>query len=278
MVHRIEAALFGKLNSKPKLVHLLSENLHKTVPQQFSEACLIVTIGSESLRQVLAMKTEQPIFSVLLRYAIFHQLLAHHHRSLQDSRYPISAIYLDQPLARQLNLITCLFSRYHPKQVGIILGLESLYHQESLQKIATQVPYALHTVVVDQFENPATVLDTLLNDAKVILAVPDSRIYNPKTARGMLLTAFHKRVPLVGYSKTFVNNGAFAAVYSNTKQLADQTAEEIINIMNSKDKKLPKPQYPKEFTVSVNQQVAKSLGIPVDNEALIKQTMEKMES
>lgn len=279
MVHRIEAALFSKLNPNIKLNHLLSENLHdKNASEQFSQACLVVTIGSESLRQVLMLKTERPILSVLSRYAIFHQLLAHHQRSLHDTHRPISAIYLDQPLARQLNLITCLFSRYRPKQVGIILGQESLYHQETLQKIAPTVPYALHTVVVDQFENPATVLDTLLNDAKVILAVPDSRIYNPKTARGMLLTAFHKRVPLVGYSKTFVNNGAFAAVYSSTKQLADQTATEIIKMINSKEKKLPEPQYPREFTVSVNQQVAKSLGIPIDNEMLIKQTMEKMES
>ncbi|MGE3320460.1 MAG: ABC transporter substrate-binding protein [Candidatus Berkiella sp.] len=277
-VHRIEAGLFGKLQTKPKLTHLLSENLYeKRAKKQLLEACLVVTIGSESLRQVLESQTSQPVLSILTRRAMFEHLLQTHQLQANDLKHPVSAIYLDQPLSRQLNLIACLFNHYHPKLVGVILGNESRYHQESLQNLARHFPFTLQTVIVNKFENPATVLDTLLDDAKVILAIPDSRIYNPKTARGMLLTAFHKRVPLVGYSRTFVNNGAFAAVYSSTKQLADQTADEIIKIMHNKGK-LPAPQYPRDFTVSVNTQVARSLGIPVDNEAQIKHAMDKMES
>lgn len=278
IVHRIEAALFGKLKTKPKLVHLLAENMQdKRTLQQFSQACLVVTIGSESLRQVLDTKTSQPVLSVLTRRAIFDHLLESHKLTLNNPKHPISAIFLDQPIQRQLNLISCLFNHYQPKLVGVILGTESSYHQDNLQKLASNFPFTLQTVIVDKFESPATVLDSLLNDAKVILAVPDSRIYNPKTARGMLLTAFHKRVPLVGYSRTFVNNGAFAAVYSNTKQLADQTADEIITIMNNKGK-LREPQYPREFTISVNHQVARSLGVPIDNEAQVKQAMDKLEN
>lgn len=278
VVHRIEAAIFGKIPAKTKLVHLLAENMQdKRTLQHYPNASLVVAIGSESLRQVLQSNTHQPVLSVLTRRAIFEHLLETHHRKLNDPKHPISVIYLDQPLKRQLNLISCLFNRTSPKMVGIILGSESVYHQEMLQKLSPQYAFNLNTVVVDKFENPATVLDSLLDDAKVILAIPDSRIYNLKTARGMLLTAFHKRVPLVGYSRTFVNNGAFAAVYSNTKQIADQTAEEMIKIMNSKDKQLPKPQYPREYSVSVNNQVARSLGIPIDNEVTIKQAMDKME-
>ncbi|HRE31147.1 MAG TPA: hypothetical protein PLD88_04150, partial [Candidatus Berkiella sp.] len=146
IVHRIEASLFGKLTTKPKLIHLLSENLHeKAATQQLSEACLIVTIGSESLRQILNIKTQTPILSVLSRRAIFHHLLKTHQRTLNDPSHPISAIYLDQPLERQLNLISCLFKHRPPKQVGVILGTESLYHQESLQKSAPRFPFHLNT-------------------------------------------------------------------------------------------------------------------------------------
>lgn len=256
----------------------MSENLSdKRAQNQLLEACVVVAIGSESLRLVMDSHTTQPVLSILTRRAIFENVLQSHHLQANDSKHPVSAIYLDQPLSRQLNLIACLFNHYSPKLVGVILGNESLYHQETLQSLAKDFPFGLQTIVVDKFENPATVLDTLLNDAKVILAIPDSRIYNPKTARGMLLTAFHKRVPLVGYSRTFVNNGAFAAVYSNTKQLADQTADEIIKIVQSKGK-LSAPQYPRDFTVSVNTQVARSLGINVDSETQIKQAMDRMES
>lgn len=278
MVHRIEAALFGEPHSKLKIVHLIAEKVQGLAFfDQYADSCLIVTIGSESLAAVLKTQTKKPILSVLCRKNIFHSILKEHHRRLHDPKYPITSIYLDQPLKRQLNLLQCLL----PKQdwhIGILLGPNSSEEQEVLQKLANERKLTLTSVYVNNTENPVAVLDALINDAKVVLALPDNKIYNPKTARGMLLTAFHKRIPIVGYSRTYVNNGALAAVYSTTKQLADQTAHQILHIIKNKDNALSAPMYPEEFAIAVNYQVARSLARAIESEASLKNAMDKMEN
>lgn len=277
MVHRIEAALFSQPNTKPKLVHLISESVNsKDFFDQYPQACLIVPIGSQALAAVLKTNTKVPILSVLSRKNIFQHLLKLNNRRLYDPQQPITAIYLDQPLIRQLQLIEVLLPSENRQPIGVLIGARSIATQRTLQKQTQARNLSLNTIYVNKFENPVAVLDNLLNEAHVMLALPDRRIYNPKTARGILLTAFHKRVPLIGYSRTFVNNGALAAVYSSTKQMADQSAQQILTIISNPGKILPKPQYPNEYMIAVNYQVARSLGIAIDSEKALKQAMEAM--
>lgn len=276
MVHRIEAILFSKPNLHSKLVHILAENIKGTeFINANSQTCLIVTIGAQALEKVLKSKTTIPILSVLSRKNIFHQLVKDSGYQLNNPQQPITAIYLDQPLERQLDLISCLFAKKEGA-IGVLLGSQSVNEQDVIQKIAAKKGLELTIVYVDQFENPAGVLDLLLDDTKTVLAIPDNWIYNAKTSRGILLSAFHKRVPIVGFSRTFVNNGAIAAVYSTTKQLAEQTAQEIMNIMENRSKKLSPPQYPKDFAIAVNYQVARSLSLQIESEAALKLAMSKL--
>lgn len=278
MVHRIEASLYSQPHPQPKLTHIIAENIQPTYDfEQTGNNCLIITIGSEALNKVLQAKTKTPILSVLTRKNTFHYLLKEHKRHLDDPESPISVIYLDQPLERQLLLLQSLLPKEGRKNIGILLGPSSLTEQTCLQKLASKKSLDLTTIYVNKFENPVGVLDALLNDTEIVLAIPDNRIYNPKTTRGMLLTAFHKRVPLVGYSRTYVNNGALAAIYSTTKQLADQTAKQILYMTQNADKKLSLVQYPQEFSVAVNYQVARSLGLTIPSETQLKSTIEKLE-
>ncbi len=278
MVHRIEAALYAQPRPQPKLIHVIADNVQGTnISEQFKESCLIVTIGSEALAMALKKNTKTPILSVLIRKTTFQTLLKTSGKHINDPEHPISAIYLDQPLERQLHLLQCLMPTQELNAIGILLGPNSHVEQDSLQALSQKKKLELITVYVNKFENPVAVLDALLDEAKIVLAIPDNRIYNTKTTRGMLLTAFHKRVPLIGYSRTYVNNGALAAVYSTTKQLADQTAAQILQILATKDKKLKTPQYPKDFAIAVNYQVARSLGLAVESETALKNAIENME-
>lgn len=275
VVHRIESALYAKPNPPPKLLHLGTENIkQKDLQVAANQACLIVTIGSEALAEILKTQTKTPILSILIRKHMFNHLLQENNRHQNDS-YPITAIFLDQPIERQLNLLQCLLPLQPDKHLGVLLGPNSLEEQEFLQQETLHRNIKLTTIFVNKNENPVGVLDALIDEANVVLAIPDKRIYNPKTARGILLSAFHKRVSLIGYSKTFVNNGALAAVYSTSKQIAEQSAEQICTILHQKT--LNPPQYPKEFTLAVNYQVARSLGLEIENEAELKIAMDKME-
>ncbi len=263
IVHRIEANFHAQPQPQPPLIHIISGKIQEPANlEQIGKSCLIVAIGSEALKSVLNINTKVPILSILAHKHIFDALTLKHSN-------PVTAIYLDQPLERQLHLIQCLLPPEEQQPLGLLLGVHSGQIHESLQNAVV--------LRVNPSENPVAVLDALLDEAAVVLAIPDPHIYNPKTARGILLTAFHKRVPLIGYSRTFVKNGALAAVYSTTKQLSAQTVAMILTIINNPNKKLPPPQYPQEFSVAVNYQVAKSLGLTIDTEANLKYAIEKKE-
>lgn len=275
LVHHIEALLFAE-KEQPKLIHFATEAIQSpTFFDKYQDTCLIVTIGAQALVSVLNTNTSIPVFSVLIRKNIFHNLLSEHHRSLQDADHPINVFYLDQPLERQFNLLKCLISKKNREPVGVLLGSQSLAEQEQLHMLAQKEKIVLNTICINPSENPVAALDKFFGEAKVMLAIPDHRIYNSQTARGLLLTAFHKRLPMIGYSRTFVNNGALGAVYSTTKQLAQQSAQQILALVQQQ--KLPPAQYPQEFAVAVNYQVAQTLGINIEGEAALKYALDKME-
>ncbi|MFI4937579.1 MAG: ABC transporter substrate-binding protein [Candidatus Berkiellales bacterium] len=275
IVHRIEATLFSQPPPRPKLTPMLVEELKQH--NDFNGACLIVALGAQALEAVLKSKTSVPTLSVLTRKNTFHQLIKTVNLTLHDADHPISAIYLDQPLKRQFQLLERIIPKELQSPVGVLLGGESIDEQENLQQVAKELNLNLLTVFVSKDENPVAVLDELLTEAEVVLALPDNHIYTPNTTRGILLTAYHQRVPLIGYSRAYMQNGALATVYSSNKQIAEQTVQEIMAFIQQKQPQLPPPQYPKEFAVGVNYQVARSLGLHIESETAIKTAMNNME-
>jgi len=278
IVHRIEAALFSEPSPRPNIQHMLVETLYESGSENINSAPLVVTIGAEALEAVLKTHTSQPILSILIRKHTYENLLNIYHRKQNSRSAPITAIYLDQPLQRQMNLIKRVVPEVNHTNatIGVLFGPASINSQEELMTIAQAEKIKLNTIYVNNFENPVAVMDAFLSEVKVLLALPDSRIYNPRTARGILLAAFHKHVPLIGYSQSYVKNGALVSVFSNTKQIAQQAAQSIMTISNKNQ--LPNPQYPKEFSVEINYQVAKSLHIDMESESSLKLSLIEMES
>lgn len=271
IVHRIEAAVYSEPKSVPELKHILIEkNLNPEIYTR-EPFCLLVVIGAEALQSVLKAAPDKPILALLTRKHTIQQLT-------QEYAHPghISAIYLDQPLERQLNLVQHIIPKNTAQSVGVLLGPSSIEAKDKLVSLSKSKNMNINTVYVNKFENPVGVLDSLLDDVNVLLAIPDNRIFNPRTTRGMLLSAFHKQVPLIGYSKTYVNNGALVALYSSNKHIAHQAAKEIIRFLHTNE--LPAPKYPTDFAVAVNYQVARSLGITIESEAALQYSLYEMEN
>lgn len=273
IVHRIEATLASPLHPI-QLTHITTEN--KAQPEIIARLhghCLIVPVGSEALSLLLKAKITTPILSVASRKNVYQQLLQEYAPTLLA---PISVIYIDQPLERQLSLIQHIFSTQKNKkiQIGALLGTESIQEHTLLLSLAKEKNLKLTAIPIGATENPVIQLDKLLDEANILFAIPDTSIYNPKTTRGILLTAFHKHAALIGYSRAYVTHGALAAVYSTSKQIAQQTSDAILTMIQNHYQPLASPQYPHAFTVAVNYQVARSLGIVIESEANLQLAME----
>ncbi len=217
--------------------------------EKIGKVDLVVAVGVKSSAASLAGNS--PVLNVLVPKAAYDKLA-------KPATHHFSAIYLDQPVERQLSLLVAVLPKI--KHVGVLYtsppaGLANL------RRLVAEKNITLHESIVKPGQILADALDEVLEESEALLVLPDTNIYNAGTIRNILLTSYRKQVPLIGISQAYVKAGALCAIYSTSAQIAAQTAEVIRQF--SESGKLPPSQYPKEFEVSVNQQVARSLDIPI---------------
>ena len=108
-----------------------------------------------------------------------------------------------------------------------------------------------------------------------ISALPDPTVYHAATLQNILLTTYRARVPLVAFSAAYVRAGAVLAVYSTPAQVARRAAEMVKSWQAGRG--LPPPQMPREFAVAANAKVAASLGLMLDDAAVIAEDLRRQE-
>lgn len=114
-----------------------------------------------------------------------------------------------------------------------------------------------------------------LNYGDFILAAPDSSIYNPRTIKHILLTAYRRNRIVIGPSQAYVKAGSLASTYTPLTEIAELAAE-YIQDYRAKGR-FPPPAYPEAFGIEVNQQVARSLNIPLpDRKDIITAVQEQL--
>lgn len=232
---------------------------------------LVIALGGKALEAASHLKHSTPVLGVYTPLPVFNQLLAKSKREQSN----FSAIEFDQPYWRQLILIKTILPE--AKKVGVLFGSASSQYLEILKDEAGKLGLSLKDESVINSVDIIPQLKKLLDSSDAMLAIPDQLIYNRETAQSILLTSYRHQKPVFGYSQTYVKAGALASVYSSTKHLAKQAAEIAIKSQAASNK-LPEPQIPKYFSVTVNQQVAHSLNIVVMDEDLVYKKMQAIEN
>ena len=140
------------------------------------------------------------------------------------------AIYIDQPLDRILRLTRLALPEL--RTIGVLRSRSSNTNQQSLKTLATRNGMAVHLQQVTDKDNLVFGLTNVLQQSDALLSLPNPEIYSRHTVQNILLTAYHYRKPVIGYSHAFVKAGALFAVYSTLPQLARQAAETIDRFFN----------------------------------------------
>lgn len=223
---------------------------------------MLVAVGVDAMEAVEKSKFPQPVLNVLVPRTAFEKAARQGGR-LGDY-HNFSAIYLDQPWARQFALIRQTLPGR--TRVGILLGANSA-ELEPLLRAEAKAAGLVAVIEKTNAADPLPKLKQLMGNCDAVLAVPDTSIYNRSTIQSILLTTYHHQVPLFGFSPSYVKAGAIAAVYSVPAQIGQQAAE-IIQKMTV-ERNLPSSQFPRYYSVGVNTQVARSLGLVVDDEATL---------
>ncbi len=229
------------------------------------QADLVVAVGVKAMESALA-NADIPVFGIMLHKRSYEALL-----EKIEARAETSAIYLNQPWDRQLDFIQAMLPGR--RKVGLLHSPETHLELAGLKESFASHGMTLVAQPVRSTEYLFATLDELLNKTDVLLGIPDSTIYNPSNVRNILLTSYRHQMPLVGISQAYVNAGAVGAIFSTPEQLAGQTGAALVYF--ARNRRLPEPQYPVSYSIALNPQVARSLGIDLPSPEAIRERMNK---
>ena len=230
---------------------------------------LVMTVGAPAAQTVVGKKSsdDAPVLCLLLSRQTFEALASGGGTS--DMRR-VSAVYVEQPIARQLDLIQLALPS--KTRVGTLLGPASATLANELQDRARERGFIVNRIDVADTSNVYNALQKVLPGSDVLLALPDPVAVNASTAYGVLVTSYRSQVPVVGFSRALSDAGALLAVYSTPQQQARQGAEIASRVLTG-DAVLPAPQYPRYFTVAVNFFAARALGLAMENESTLAEQL-----
>lgn len=223
---------------------------------------LIVTAGSEALRQTLENTGRTPVLATLLSANTYHTLL-----QASTRPPPISAIYLDQPALRQARLLRLLFP--DSQRVGILVSDQSASLANAFRPSFASQRLQIVTEHANNDQQLVPALESLLPRTDLLLALPDPLLYSRNSVKPLLITAYRFKRPVIAFSAALTKAGALAALYSTPAQIGRQAGEAIA----ARGSRLPPPSGPYEFSLSINKSVAETFGLNLPDEAELFQKL-----
>jgi hypothetical protein len=214
---------------------------------------VIVTLGAEAFRKVLSRgNVPSAVVASMLPRANFERVRKEFPQSVQPS---ISAAFMDQPFHRMLNLVRLVLPS--AKRLGVLWGPDSVALQGRLNDALRSA--GMTAAYGDLTEGVQVGLIQSLKGVDLFLALADAEVFSPSNAPHILLTTYRARVPVLGFSPTFAKAGATVSLFSTPAQMGRQTAVLVKTRLAGESNTAL--QYPVDFHVMVNEQVAYSLGM-----------------
>lgn len=230
---------------------------------------LVVTVGTAATQKVFELNKSVPVLSTLVPRNSYRVL--EENVRLQGRQYARSAIHLDQSIARHIGLIRMILP--NKKTISVVLGPDTRFLQPELNLAAANEGMRIQIETMGYAQRLIGPLNRALEESDAFIAVADSVVSNRKTVQNLLLTTYRRKVPVIGYSRAYVRAGALAAVYSTPEQVGRQAGELVGALIKRETWSLPARLYPKYFSVEVNHEVARSLGISVPPEKEIERKL-----
>ena len=261
-------AIATELRSAGHRSHSLSLPLRADESAALSGNALIITLGTRAAQTVSGMAPRSLVLHTLLPRSAFEKLVAR-----SDDFRRVSAVFIDQPTSRQIELLRIALPDW--PRVAFVTSRES---SELGQRLVASARDKRLRPVLEQLNDENELYPTLqrvLADPAVLVAVPDATLFNNRTISNILLTAYHQRSPVIGFSPAYVKAGALFALYSTPAQIGQQAGEAARSGLASGS--LPPPAAPRHFRIGTNRYVARSLGINLEDAAVLQERLERSE-
>ncbi|MBV1786744.1 hypothetical protein KQ940_01590 [Marinobacterium sp. D7] len=229
---------------------------------------LILGVGSKACAQAMdSAESSSRVLCIFLPAQTFHELSANDTGQALLKQQRLSALFLDQPLDRQMRLAKLVLPSI--KTIGTVVGPDA--EQQASEFALAASAQGLEAVIGQLYrdDNPVQVLTPVIEKSDLFLPLPDRSVFNRAAAKWILYITLRNRVPLIGFSSKYADAGAAVALHSSVDQIARETAELILS--QQAGEPLPPPAYPRYFSITVNHTAAQSLGLQLPaSEGLIE--------
>ena len=272
VAEEVHAGLRGLRDGKLRVDVVTADRVAGLDAATFAGYELVTTVGLAAAQPTLARERDLPAPPPTLCVMIPRQSFERMATATEATRR-LSALYIDQPLARQFELIRqALPGR---RRVGVVLGPASSALEPEMKLRATGRDLVLNAASVADSSGVYGALSGLVRESDVLLVVPDPVATNADTVYGLLLTSYRAQLPVIGFSEGLAKAGALVSLYSTARQQGSQAAAIAAHVLAGGA--LPPPQYPGRYTVRVNASVARSLGLQVADEAALAEALSRAE-
>lgn len=185
----------------------------------------------------------------------------------------ITALYLDQPLSRQMQL--GLLIKPDARSIGTLLGNNDDKQAENFTRTAKKLGLTARIAHLSATDNPVSVLGPVIEESDLFLPLPGHSTAVSGASKWILYLTLRNGVPLIGYSKGYADAGAVIALYSSVNQIARETVR--LERMTETGLPLPPPHYPRNFELSINTIAARNLGIDLPSRDVLQHRLGESE-
>ncbi|RMF13730.1 MAG: hypothetical protein D6758_12625 [Gammaproteobacteria bacterium] len=223
----------------------------------------VITLGVEALQAAATRLEDAPVLAMFIRQDQYRE----QSKAFSLSSRQYSAIYLESPPRRQLNLISILMP-----QARSVAMLNSM----NAKTEPPEGPLKVNSYLVSDAEALPRLLVRALRQNDALLATADPSLYNRQQTKLILLSAYRLNRPVFGPSLAFVRAGSLATTFSSIGDFS----REVIEALEFHDQHgyWPKAGYSRYFSVAVNRRVARSMSLNPPDDEVLRHELERMES
>lgn len=253
------------INNRHQQIQLKITNPEELVPE---EDMFYIAVGNRSLQELLDKNITGPILAIFISRLSFHRILEEYSTDHKSVR--ISAVFSDPSPMQQLFLIKHLFP--DEPTTAVVISQRTEFMRNELKIASEKIGVPLKIVTHRENDSISKTLRQL-DSVRILLALPDSLIYNTDTVRRMILSAYRNNQSIIGFSRQLVHAGGLATVYSDI----DNIKNEVVLLIDKyiAENELFDQTYTREFNIEVNKRVSSSYGLRVPNIESLKDSIKE---
>ena len=177
-----------------------------------------------------------------------------------------TGVFLQFPIETELEWLARLLPS--SRRVGVIYhSADTKERVVRAERLAASVNLSIQAYHIDGPQELPDALENLVDRADVLWGVTDPVVFNPETAKSLLLFSFRHQIPLIGQSTPWVKAGALYALDRDYGDIGTQCAELAQRILAGRAPSTLPPVPPRKIRYSLNRKTAEQMKLDLPDEA-----------